>query len=82
MKSPVTENEMKVAREGRNMTFRNETFQIVFHYYLCEESGEQFEDEHFSALNYNQVVNQYRVRHHIPFPDQIIQIITNTCSMP
>jgi len=82
MKSPVTENEMKVAREERYMTFRNETFQIVFHSYICEESGEQFEDEHFSALNYNQVVNQYRVRHHIPFPDQIIQIITNTCSMP
>lgn len=57
MKSPFTENEMKVAREERYMTFRNETFQIVFHCYICEESGEQFEDEHFSDLNYNQVIN-------------------------
>ena len=65
---------MKVAKELRDMTFRKETFQVVFHYYICEESGEQFEDEHFSALNYNQVVNQYRVRHHVPFPEQILEI--------
>ena len=65
---------MKVAKELRDMTFRKESFQVVFHYYQCEESGEQFEDEHFSELNCNQIVNQYRVRHHIPFPDQIIQI--------
>ncbi|HZK95633.1 MAG TPA: type II toxin-antitoxin system antitoxin SocA domain-containing protein [Prolixibacteraceae bacterium] len=74
MKSPYTGKEMKVSKELRDMTFRKETFQVVFHYYICEESGEQFEDEHFSALNYNQVVNQYRVRHHIPFPEEIRKI--------
>ena len=74
MKSPITGNEMTVGKELRDMTFRKETFQVVFHYYICEDSGEQFEDEHFSALNYNQVVNQYRVRHHIPFPEQILEI--------
>ena len=74
MKSPITGKEMRVAKELRDMTFRKEIFQVVFHYYICEDSGEQFEDEHFSALNYNQVVNQYRVSHHIPFPDQIQKI--------
>lgn len=74
MKSPFTGKEMKVAKEIREMTFRKETFQVVFHYYICEDTKEQFEDEHFSALNYNQVVNQYRVRHHIPFPEQIQEI--------
>lgn len=74
MKSPYTGKEMKVAKELRDMTFRKETFQVVFHYYICEESGEQFEDEHFSALNYNQVINQYRVSHHIPFPEEIQKI--------
>lgn len=74
MKSPITGKEMTIGKELRDMTFRKETFQVVFHYYLCEESGEQFEDEHFSTLNYNQVVNQYRVRHHIPFPEQIQKI--------
>ncbi|MEI7525910.1 MAG: type II toxin-antitoxin system antitoxin SocA domain-containing protein [Mariniphaga sp.] len=74
MKSPFTDKEMKTAKELREMTFRKEIFQVVFHYYICGDTGEQFEDEHFSTLNYSQVVNQYRVRHHIPFPDQIIQI--------
>jgi len=71
MKSPFTGNEMKVVKEMRDMTFRKETFPVVFHYYRCEETGEQFEDERFSELNYNQAVNQYRVKHRIPFPEQI-----------
>lgn len=74
MKSPFTGNEMKVAKEWRDMTFRKETFQVLFHFYICEDTKEQFEDEHFSILNNNQVVNQYRVRHHIPFPEQIQEI--------
>jgi len=74
MKSPFTGKEMKVAKEMREMTFRKESFSVVFHYYICEDTREQFEDEHFSILNNNQVVNQYRVRHHIPFPEQIREI--------
>jgi len=74
MKSPYTGKEMKVVKEWRDMTFRKEKFPAMFHFYLCDESGEQFEDEHFSTLNYNQVVNQYRVRHHVPFPEQILEI--------
>jgi len=65
---------MRIGKEFREMTFRKETFQVVFHYYICEESGEQFEDEIFSTLNYNQVVNQYRVSHHISFPEEIQKI--------
>lgn len=74
MKSPITGKEMKVGKEMRDMTYRKETYPVVFHYYLCEETGEKFEDEHFSELNFNQAVNQYRVRHHIPFPEQIFEI--------
>jgi len=69
MKSPFTGKDMKVAKEWREMNFRKETFPVMFHYFICEDTGEQFEDELFSALNYNQVVNQYRVRHNIPFPE-------------
>ena len=36
---------MKAAKEWRDMTFRKETFQVMFHYYLCEDTGEKFEDE-------------------------------------
>lgn len=74
MKSPFTGKDMRVAQEWREMTFRKETFPVMFHYFICEDTGEQFEDERFSTLNYNQVVNNYRVRHHIPFPEQIQKI--------
>jgi hypothetical protein len=56
MQSPFTGKEMKVAQEWREMTFRNEAFPVLFHYYICENTKEKFEDEHFSTLNYNQIV--------------------------
>jgi DNA-binding transcriptional regulator YiaG/uncharacterized phage-associated protein len=74
MKSPITGKDMSIGREMRDMTYRKETFPVVFHYYQCTETTEKFEDEHFSELNFSQVVNQYRVRHHIPFSEQIIEI--------
>ncbi len=74
MKSPFTGKEMKVVKEIRTMTFRKESFEVVFHAYRCEDTGEQFEDEKLADLNYNQLVNQYRERHTIPFPERITQI--------
>ena len=71
MKSPITGKEMSIQKEWRTMQFRKEEFQVLFHFYKCEDTGEQFEDEKFAELNYNQLVNQYRVRYNIPFPDQI-----------
>ncbi len=56
------------------MHFRKEEFRVLFHAYKCEDTGEQFEDDTFAQLNYNQLVNQYRVKYSIPFPEQIISI--------
>lgn len=69
MKSPITGKEMSVYQELRELTYIKENYTVVFHFYRCEDSGEQFEDEHFSELNFSQVVRQYRVRHHIPFSE-------------
>ena len=74
MKSPLTGNEMTLLKEWRTMEYRKEKFEVMFHFYRCVDTGEQFEDEQYSQLNFNQVVNQYRVRHHIPFPEQIQKI--------
>ena len=74
MKSPYTGKDMLIHKERRAMSFRKEEFAIVFHAYRCEDSGELFEDDHFAKLNYNQLVNQYRESHSIPFPEQIIAI--------
>lgn len=74
MKSPFTNKEMTIVKEWRTMSFRKEEFKILFHAFKCEDTGEQFEDEVFSQLNYNQLTNQYREKHNIPFPEQIISI--------
>ncbi|MDA3927782.1 MAG: type II toxin-antitoxin system MqsA family antitoxin, partial [Prolixibacteraceae bacterium] len=74
MKSPYTGNETIVVSEVREMTFRKEQFNLIFHAYKCVDTGKQFEDESFAELNYNQVINQYRAKYCIPFPEQIIAI--------
>lgn len=74
MKSPITGLQMKLTKEQRSMIFRKETFDIVFHYYQCEDSGEQFTSAALDELNMNQVYNQYRDKFNIPFPDEINNI--------
>lgn len=71
MKSPITGKEMILIKERRSMDFRKEAFEIVFHYYKCEDSGEQFTTTSMDEVNMNQVYNQYRDRFNIPFPDEI-----------
>jgi putative zinc finger/helix-turn-helix YgiT family protein len=74
MKSPITGKEMTLTKERRSMDFRKETFKIVFHYYKCEDSGEQFTTTSLDELNMNQLYNQYRDKFNILFPDEIIKI--------
>ncbi|PKP21112.1 MAG: DNA-binding protein [Bacteroidetes bacterium HGW-Bacteroidetes-21] len=65
---------MTLSKERRSMDFRKETFEIVFHYYKCEDSREQFTTTSLDEVNMNQVYNQYRGKFNIPFPDEIIKI--------
>lgn len=74
MKSPITGKEMKLTKERRSMDFRKETFEIVFHFYKCEDSEEQFTTTSLDEVNMNQVYNQYRDKFNIPFPEEIIRI--------
>lgn len=74
MKSPITKNEMLLKKEIQTMTYRKEEFEIVFNFYECPDTGERYESEVLSELNYNQVLNQYRERHNLPFPSQIKEL--------
>lgn len=74
MKSPITGKEMTMVTEKRTMDFRKESFQVVFHYYKCEDSGEQFTTTNLDEINLNQLYNQYRDKFNIPFPDEIAAI--------
>lgn len=74
MKSPITGKEMSLQKEPRFLTFRKEGFPVLYHYYLCEDSGEQFTSTEIEEVNMNQVYNQYREKHNLPFPDEIAAI--------
>jgi putative zinc finger/helix-turn-helix YgiT family protein len=74
MKSPITGKEMVMKQETIETDFRKEKFEVVYHYYLCEDSGEKFEDERLAQLNLSQVYNQYRKRHQLPFPEEIVKL--------
>lgn len=74
MTSPITGRPMHLVKENRCVAFRKEEFEIVFHYYLCEDSGEHFTNTAIDELNTNQVYNQYRDRYNIPFPEEISRI--------
>ena len=74
MKSPVTGKEMVLKQEKRTLTFRKEEFEVVFHFYLCADSGETFTSTELDDLNISQLYNQFRVKHSLPFPDEIRRI--------
>ncbi len=71
MKSPVTGKEMSLQKEVIRITFRKEELEVVYHYWFCRESGEQFTSTDLDEKNMLQVYNKYREAHHLPFPEQI-----------
>jgi uncharacterized phage-associated protein len=74
MKSPVTGKEMTLQIEKSILVFRKEEFEYIHKSYLCEDSGESFTTTELDEFNLNQVYNQYRDKHNIPFPDEIIKL--------
>jgi len=43
----------------------------MYHFYMDEKTGEEFEDEQLAELNLSQLYNQYRAEHRLPFPEEI-----------
>lgn len=74
MKSPITGNPMSLKTESRQLTFRKETFTIKYHFLLCEDSGEHFTTTEIDEFNMLQLFNQYREKHNLPFPEEIISV--------
>ena len=65
---------MRLLKEKKTMEFRKESFEIMYHYYQCEETGEEFVDERIGDLNLDQVYNAYRAKHKLPFTEEIKKI--------
>lgn len=60
----------KQFQEVRTITFRKEEFSYI-HTGIIDEEGEMWTTTEMDEANIFQVYNQYRVKHGIPFPDEI-----------
>ncbi|HEX2866876.1 MAG TPA: type II toxin-antitoxin system antitoxin SocA domain-containing protein [Ignavibacteriales bacterium] len=57
--------------EQKERVFRKETFITFEHYYKCESCQEEFTTTETDNSNVSQILNQYREKHNILFPEQI-----------
>ncbi len=65
MKSPFTGGAAILLKELRALEYREEWFEVVYHYYLCVDSLEQFTTAAIDTLNITQVYNKYLEKHGI-----------------
>ncbi|MCD4794217.1 MAG: DUF4065 domain-containing protein [Bacteroidales bacterium] len=74
MKSPFAGGKALLKREKAEFTVRKEKVEIIYHYYLCEDTNERFTNDEIDTINYNQINNKYREKYSFPFPDEIKNI--------
>lgn len=72
--SPFRNCEAHLKRVPDTMEFRGKTYHFLNHYYMCDESGEEFTDEATGKINFAQVYNQYREENNIPFVNEIVKL--------
>lgn len=63
----------KYFQEVRTATFRKEEYSYI-HTGIIDEDGEMWTTTEMDEANIFQVYNQYRIKHGIPFPDEISEI--------
>jgi putative zinc finger/helix-turn-helix YgiT family protein len=72
--SPFRDCEAHLRRVPDTMEFRGKTYHFLNHYYVCDESGEEFTNEETGDINFAQVYNQYREENNIPFVNEIVKL--------
>ena len=71
MASPLTGGKVKEINTVETHEFRKEKYSVHVRYYICEDTGERFTTTDQDTLLFNDLYSQYRIRHGIPFPDEI-----------
>lgn len=74
MKSPLTGGKVKEISTTEVKNFRKEDYKVNVRYYVCEDTGEKFTTTEQDQLLFNELYAQYRIKHGIPFPDEIKDI--------
>lgn len=73
MRPLVLEPGERLFSEIRRITFRKEEYEYL-HTGIIDENGEMWTTTELDEANINQVYNQYREKHGIPFPDEIVRL--------
>ena len=71
---PYCDGNAHLKKEGGALMFRKEPFQVIKHFYKCDKCKEEFTTTEVDQLTYNQMVNQYRAKYHIPSSEEIKKI--------
>lgn len=71
IKSPFTGGKVEEVYELSKMEFRGEGYLVHTRYYKCCDTGETFSDSEQDDATLNDLYSQYRIKHGIPFPDEI-----------
>lgn len=75
--SPFTGGKVYIVEDIEKHKFRKEIYEVHVRYYICEDTGEKFTDNAQDELLINELYNQHRLKHGIPFPDEIKKIRLN-----
>lgn len=75
-KSPFTGGPVEEVFDTEKMTFRGEEYIVHSRYYKCLDTGEVFTVSEQDDATLNDLYSQYRIKHGIPFPDEIKAIRT------
>ncbi|MCP9766692.1 DUF4065 domain-containing protein [Lacihabitans sp. LS3-19] len=74
--SPFSDNILNVKTRSAQLSFRKETFEIVYHYFedkLPNGELQEFTNSELDELNQIQVYNLYREKHRLPFPAEVLK---------
>lgn len=76
IESPFTGGKVEEVFTTETLSFRGEDFIVHSRYYKCLDTGETFTVSEQDESTLNDLYSQYRIKHGIPFPDEIKAIRT------
>ncbi len=72
IESPFSDKLLDVKIREEQISFRKDTFEILYHYY--EDNGNRFTTDELDEINVKQAYNQYREKYNLPFAEEIKNI--------
>lgn len=71
---PYCDGMARLEKIDKVLAYKKEDFNIVEHFYKCQKCSEEFTTTETDTNSILQAHNQYRERHHILFPEEIVAI--------